>query len=94
MDDELKGVTCNERKVSWKTPTQRLRSKKQWFYYIKDRDKTEKDKRLTKHVFFLNLFIHSTESSNKQHHIMQKPVKLIQKSLKIHIFFATKFALA
>ena len=65
MDDELKGVTWNEGKVSWKTPTQRLRSRKQWFYYIKDRDKTEKDKRLTKHVL-KTLLIYNTKSSNKQ----------------------------
>jgi len=31
MDDELKGVICSRRKISYETPTQRLRSRNQGF---------------------------------------------------------------
>jgi hypothetical protein len=53
----------------------------------KDGDKPEQDKRFTKSVL-KTLCTHNTKSNNRQTspHIKQKPVNLIQKSLKIHIF--------
>ena len=53
--------------------------------WLKNRDMPEKDKRLTKRVF-KSFLTHHTKSCNKKTSHQAKPIKLIWKRLKAHIF--------
>ena len=73
-----------QEKGSYESPNEKIKIERAGIW-LKNRDMPEKDKRLTKRVF-KTFLTHHTKSCNKQTSHQAKPIKLIWKRLKVHIF--------